>query len=397
MPPDLLTLDPAASAAMPFRGVASTDLADPIPSVLPDSQFSLDLSSRDRLSAVRERVEADDRGKRDLVVARHELLMQQGKLTLPESYEDEFPTCLTLSPWARSQACQRLGIPAGYFGRCWAPLQDAQFNHWLWRTAKQDDPPDWADDEAGAEGPDRTDTTERWLLRCKGSEARAVLSSRYAPLDNRALLDALTPLVERRFEVKGLSLTPESLHLRLVDPHLAREVLPDDRLLVGLHIANSEVGARAVTVDALVYRLVCTNGLIRLVNGRSLLHRRHIWRLGNSLPDALERAVGEAVTAGAGLLERLAWATQAPVPHMERTLETLGKQWDLTQETQKALRQALLITPPSQQETVYGLVNALTLAAQSLPPDGRYHLEARAGRLLDHGLPRQNPTGLPIE
>jgi len=61
-------------------------------------------------------------------------------------------------------------------------------------------------------------------------------------LDNADLLGTLVPLLEDRFEVRGIALTSESLHLRLVDPRYAREVLLDDRLLAGVHVANSEVG-----------------------------------------------------------------------------------------------------------------------------------------------------------
>ena len=55
----------------------------------------------------------------------------------------------------------------------------------------------------------------------------------------------------------------EALHLRVVHHTRYREVLPDDTLTVGIHISNGEVGRRSVRVDAVVYRLVCTNGLIR--------------------------------------------------------------------------------------------------------------------------------------
>ena len=217
---------------------------------------------------------------------------------------------------------------------------------------------------------------------------RGILSQRYVRLDNRHLLDCLLPLLQSRYEVKHLALTPESLHLRLVDPDLTRDVLPNDRLMVGLHVANSEVGRRAVSVDALVYRLVCANGLIRLVRGRSLLRHRHVSWDEPRFAEALQKALGEALTAGAGLIEQLAWAAKTPIPDVDGTLAALVQQGSLTQELREGVRRALLGTPPSQQETVYGLVNALTFVAQGLCPDDRYDLEVLAGRLLENGLPR---------
>jgi hypothetical protein len=73
---------------------------------------------------------------------------------------------------------------------------------------------------------------------------------------------------------------------------------------------------------------------------------------------------------------------------VDGTLAALVQQGSLTQELREGVRRALLGTPPSQQETVYGLVNALTFVAQGLCPDDRYDLEVLAGRLLENGLPR---------
>ncbi len=340
-------------------------------------QPTLDLPTRHGLRELQQRIQQDDQDKWDLTVPRDRLALAQGQLVLPEEHLDEHPELLTLSPWATAQACQRLGIPAPYFVRCSAPLQDAQFNHWAWRIGIE--PDDETDGKAGTPRP--------WLLRCQGEGVRAVLSDRYAPLDNADLLGTLVPLLEDRFEVRGLSLTPESLHLRLVDPRLCREVLPNDRLMVGVHVANSEVGRRSVTVDALVWRLVCLNGMVRLVRGKSLLRQRHISWDRPRFADALRVAVSEAVTAGAGLIDRLQTATHEPVPDVEGVVRAIARQAALTRSVQERVLQALSATAPPQQDRVYGLVQALTFTAQSLPPDDRYDLEVVAGRLLDEGLP----------
>ena len=387
MPPDLSLLppDPAAPAAM-----RPSQAAFPLPE--PSPQFALDIPARRGLDEVRERIHADNTGKWDLTLPRHRLMLRGGRLVLPSGYEDEYPERLTLSPWATAQACQRLGIPTAYFRKCPPPLRDAQFNHWAWREQAQQEYDLPLDDEdmepVPVAEPPVPAKPDGWLLRAKGSEVRGILSQRYVRLDNQQLMDCLVPLLESRYEVKSLALTGESLHLRLIDPSLARDVLPNDRLMVGLHVTNSEVGRRAVSVDALVYRLVCTNGLIRLVRGKSLLRQRHISWEQPRFVDALHRALCEALTAGAGLIEQLAWAVRTPVPNVEGTLTALMQQGSLTQSLQEGVRRALLGTPPSQQETVYGFVNALTFVAQGLCPDDRYDLEVLAGRLLENGLPR---------
>jgi len=395
MPPSLSPLadplplaDPSGSAPAALPPTQTATPLNPLPPSHPSAsapsasdQFALDLPVRQGLDEVRGRVLADDEGKWDVILPRQSLLMDRGTLLLPSEYEGDYPPAMTLSPWATAQACTRLGIPTAYFRRCPLPLQDAQFNHWAWKGNGIHEDGTW-DDEPEAP-PTQGEAPERWLLRAKEGQVRGILSQRYVRLDNHQLLDCLHPLLRSRYEVKSLALTEESLHLRLVDPALARDVLPNDRLVVGLHVANSEVGRRAVSVDALVYRLVCANGLIKLVRGRSLLRHRHVSWDEPRFASSLERALGEALTAGAGLIEQLSWAARTPVADVDGTLTALVHQGSLTQELRERVRRALLGTPPSQQETAYGLVNALTFVAQGLCPDDRYDLEVLAGRSHD--------------
>jgi len=238
-------------------------------------QFSLPLPRRPDLDTAFDRVRLDDSGKWDVRPARKEFSLRGGQVCLPPAYEDDCPAALSLTPWATGQLCARLSIPTPYFKRCPPCLRDSQVNYWL-RYAPA--PTGEEDEDAGpfAE-PDEPHLAagwdDTWLLRGRKDRLRGILSSRYAALDNAQLLDALRPLLldrQERLEVKDFALSEESLHLRLVDPQLAREVLKDDRLMVGFHVSNSEVGRHSVRVDALVWRLVCSNGLIRLVNGKSL-------------------------------------------------------------------------------------------------------------------------------
>lgn len=379
---DSLTLPIGEYHARLDQPAGLTPLALPVPVSAPPVpdwaqwQNVQDLPMRHGLNELHRQIERDDQHKWDLTIPRGRLALANGRLILPEEYAGEYPESLTLTPWATAQVCQRLGIPTPYFLRCPLPLRDAQFNHWAW---SQDQEPDEDNPKSGSPRP--------WLVRCQREGVRAVLSDRYAPLDNADLLGTLVPLLEDRFEVRGIALTSESLHLRLVDPRLAREVLPDDRLLAGVHVANSEVGRRSVTVDALVWRLVCLNGLVMLVKGRSLLRQRHISWDRPRFADALRVAVSEAAMAGAGLIDRLQAATREPVPDVEGVIRAIARQASLTQAVQEKVLSALRATPPPQQERVYGLVQALTFTAKSLPPDDRYDLEVTAGRLLDEGVP----------
>lgn len=330
------------------------------------------------LCDVQERIQSDDNDKWDQVLERDEMRMQEGRLRFPRLYRADHPRGLALTRWAETQLCQRLSIPTSYYRRCPSRLQDDQVNYWLHMEAETQTP---------------SEKPERWLLRAKADTLRGILSERYARVNNTDVFQSLAPLVNAHYEVAWLALTEESLHLRLVDPRLSRDVLPGDRVIAGLHIANSEVGKRSVTVDALVYRLVCANGLVRLVKGRSLLHQRHVGMTSARMEMAISKAIKEAIVQGTGFMERMTWATREPISDVEAAISTLGATWGLSETLQAQVTTSLKQETRGQQETLYGLVNAVTNVAQTLLPDERYSLEALAGQLLERGLPRLEPQG----
>ena len=143
-----------------------------------------------------------------------------------------------------------------------------------------------------------------------------------------------------------------------------------------------------MTVDALIYRLVCQNGLIRLVRGKSLMHQRHIHLAAPRFQEALEGAVLGALDEAGRFVEQIRVAAVTPVPDVGAVLALLGRQEALSKGFLEAAERSLRSEPSGQQETVWGLANGLTQAGQALSPDARYAVEALAGRLIEHGPPR---------
>lgn len=324
------------------------------------------------LDEVRDHVQADSLGAWDTYASRDQLAFKDGQL----AFDDKLGVERRLTPtnWATGQLCSRLGIPAPYFRKCPPVLQDVQANYWLREADRL------------SETREAEDKSKRWMLRAKGETLRAVLSERYSPLDNSELLDALMPTLSARYRVDWFALADEGLHLRIVDPDRAREVLPDDELSVGIHISNSEVGFRSVTVDALIYRLVCKNGLIRLVKGRSLMRQRHVHLARPRLLASLEEAVASAWNEAEGFLGQVKRTTLMPVDDVEGTIERLGERWHLPKPVQDDVLLSLRREPAPVQETVYGVVNALTNVAQRLSDEARYDMEVLAGHVAEQGV-----------
>lgn len=373
---------------------------------------SLTPHAKPTLDEVRDRIQADDSGKWDTILPKNELVMQGGKLQLPNDYESHACDNLAPTPWATGQLCGRLGIPTAYFRRCPARLQDTQFNFWCGYDSESSEsfypgeslPPascypesegysyenDYAESEPTAYRNGFTHNvsadvkaSEYWLLRARDESLRAVLTERYSPLDNCVLLEALRKSLPPHLQVQWMALDDESFHLRLFDPNLRRDVRSDDPLQAGLHIANSEVGKRSVTVDAVVYRKVCSNGLIRLIKGKSVLQQRHIGVAPAHFTVLLRQAMQQALLAAQEFMAQMAAAADQPLNDVEKELKQLVTQWKLSQNFVEHVQASLQQEDARYQETVFGLVNAVTHAAQTLDADRRFEMETVAGKLLE--------------
>lgn len=325
-----------------------------------------------RRSELFDRLYDDDLGKWDETRSLNDLSMSGGSLVISPRDAERPP--LRVNQWATSQLCQQLGIPTSYFRRCPSELQDVQVNHWLKETRAREA----VDDRRRSNGP------THWLIRGKGDLVRGILSERYSRLDNVDLIPVLEPYLFDGYVIESFSVTEVSFHLRLIRPDSKRLIRVGDEAMAGLHISNSEVGLRALTVDSVVYRLVCTNGLILTVNGKSHLHQRHVGISERGLADRFQGAVTSALTSAQGGLDAFEASVMIPVEDPETAIAQIADRNELSDEFAKLVSAHLRAEPTSVQMTRFGLVNALTSAAQTREsPDERYRIEAIAGRLLN--------------
>ena len=346
-------------------------------------QMNLGTGQLVSFAQVREQVRLDDAGKWDEVVPRHELRMREGELVLPSSGTERH---LQLLPLASGQFAGRLGIPASYWRVLPNELKDRNANYWLQAGHRQDDQKEQGEEHGTARR--GAGKPEKWLLRSRFGTVRAVLSEHYSPLDNGSLCETLVPLLESRHRVSWFGLEDEGFHLHIVDPDRVRAVLPGDDYFCGIYIGNSETGTRSVSCEAYLMRLVCSNGLVAMLEGQSLLRRRHIHIESDRFRRTLAEAVQTGLEVADGFIETLRRATTQIVPDPGLTLERLAERWQLSETTQNVARAAIQREAPNVQETCYGVVQGLTEAAQLLPDTARHDLEVLAGKLAENGVPK---------
>ena len=61
---------------------------------------------------------------------------------------------------------------------------------------------------------------------------------------------------------ESCQLTDSRMYIKVVNTRLEAEVVPGDIVQSGIIISNSEVGLGSVSIQPLVYRLVCSNGMV---------------------------------------------------------------------------------------------------------------------------------------
>lgn len=190
------------------------------------------------LKAMAERLQDEQDKKRDFVASTAALNMDADAVLAVNSHGR-----FSVRPYMHGQISQALNIPKPYYDRMLADAPDllaANVNRWF-----------------------RTDPEPR-MVRTIGNEARALLSSRFRPLDNFDLAEAVLPILldDTQLRVESSALTETRMYIKAISARITAEVVPGDVVQAGIVISNSEVGAGSVKIEPLLYRLICANGAI---------------------------------------------------------------------------------------------------------------------------------------
>lgn len=109
-----------------------------------------------------------------------------------------------------------------------------------------------------------TTDPKRRMVRTLDGTARAFLSDSYRRIDNFQIAETVLPIIAEieGAKVESCEITDERMYIKVVNPRLEREVSVGDAVQSGIMITNSEVGLGSMTIQPLVYRLVCSNGMV---------------------------------------------------------------------------------------------------------------------------------------
>lgn len=316
--------------------------------------------------------------KQDLIADTRELhLAHTGELLVGDQ-------SLPVNSHAHRQIAARLGIPAKYYDRM---RQDAP-------QLLADNVNEWF-----------TQEPERRMLRTLDGNVRAFLSDRYRRIDNEDVAEAVLPLVldqaqAGNLEIVSAEITDTRMYLQATFPKVVGEVKQGDVVQSGFILRNSEIGAGSFSLDPLIYRLVCLNGMVRTDGG---LKKYHVGRRAETqdgsfeifseetqrLDDAaLMAKIRDLVTAFSNqevfdqTLERMRAAAQsAEIAHPTKAIEVLTKRGMISGGEGESVLANLIRGGDLSQ---WGLVNAVTAQAHHTEDyDRSVEFEELGGKVLD--------------
>jgi hypothetical protein len=303
---------------------------------------------------VKKQISRDDMGKHDIVVEPESVrwLTPDGAFLLEADGEGPY----SLSEWAECQLCARLGIPVKYFRNCPGELKKMQVEYLIKH---------------------RSEKRMRWRLRLKGNRIRGLVSGSYQPFDDSTVASVWESIGQcERFRYESL-LDDTSFFLRAIAPNGEDGSDGLGGLLTGFYIRNSEVGRSGISAGPIVYRLICSNGLVVAQDRKALLYKRHIWIDEAAIAEMLNYAVAGAINLSHKTTEMMAEARKKPM-----SLDALVQRLDNLELTEQLRQQTLDAFIADGNHNAFGVVNALTSTARGLPPHERYELERSAGKIL---------------
>lgn len=327
------------------------------------------------LVALATKIQAQREAKKDFVADTDELMMSSDGKELSVGEHGEYG----INKTAHDQIAGRIGIPAKYYERMRgeAPeLLATNVNHWF------------------------SSNPERRMVRTLDNNVRAFLSDRYQRIDNHEIAEVALPVLMNIPELKIVSseITEHRMYIQAVTPRTMMDVKVGDAVQAGVIISNSEIGAGAVSVSPLVYRLRCLNGMVMTDQkyrayhvGRKVEDNEALWADDTRKADdrAVLLKVRDMIAAAVDAVrfrenvERMAGLTSLEVKKdAAKAVELLSDKVGANETERASILTALI---KGGDLSAWGMINAVTAQAHSteISYDRAVEFETAGGMLLN--------------
>jgi hypothetical protein len=281
---------------------------------------------------------------------------------------DKIP--MKINNWATSQLFQKMDMPTKYFSELLE--RDPELTSYHFNKVFKNEP-------------------KRMLIRTHSFSndkpcIRGVLSDLYSVLDNITVANSLLqilPQFSTEVKLESSYIEDRYLHLRILFPTTQRELglttrKVGDIVQAGVDIVNSEVGFSSLNIAALVWRLVCTNGM-RSVTEESYFSQRHIHVESDIFTKNMSFAIYSGIKGAIKTIDSFSALKEIDVPYALEAIPVVGERLDIPKYIVKDAQEEWQTEEDS---TAYGIVNSFTAAAKRLSNDARLEMEKTAFIIL---------------
>jgi hypothetical protein len=282
-----------------------------------------------------------------------------------------------VNDWATGQLATRTGIPVRYMRTMPNELRAVNVNHWLAQFDR--------------------DKQNSWLFRTYTSDTeglvRGILSERFSPFDDYEFVEIINKFFGESnadVEIKWWHRDETGFHLRLVFNDLTTQVgtLEDgspDVHKVGLHIENSEVGAKSIRITPLVWRLVCSNGMMGWGknNDMEIFTQRHIYLKQHEMYGRVVEAIGNALKVGDTAIDKLLKAKQTKIEDPLEVIKKLSQKAKYSEKLTEKFQGTFMVESGN---TAFHVIQAFTRGCQELPADQRVQVETDVNKFMEEML-----------
>lgn len=267
-----------------------------------------------------------------------------------------------ITQFAFSQLCSRMGVPANYIKKCFATGKE--------ELALQNFRA-WADEAKG-----------NLMVRENDGVVRAVLSDSYSPFDSYQVLRALKYTVDmKRWIPTQVYLSEDRLVVRFVD-FTPLPINDGSPLYIGFTVSSSDVGRGSLNIKMMVYRSVCTNGLLISDMGGTLYRQHHIGAaMTESKLQEFNRVFSELDFTAKAIIDNIGNCRKSRLADYEMTMlvEKAKRDMKLSEKSVEKLQNLVATT---YEPTRWGVINGLTELAQDFTLETRLAIENYAGELF---------------
>lgn len=273
-----------------------------------------------------------------------------------------------ISDFALGQLSTKAGVPTSYLRRCLEKQKP---------VLARDNINTWLKDQRG-----------NMFIREHNRRVRGILSDRYAVYDTIDALDVIANTVDtNRLSVKGYSLSPERFHLRFAQTEQMN--VPNEDLFAGLSIDNSDVGRSTLSVRFLVFKKVCTNGLIVAKGNGELFRQKHMGLTSERFAEEFSENMKNFPQIVAEVEDRIKATKEAPLFYnfdyknkveLDALIKEIKEDASVSDTTANNVIE--IVRSGRYENNRWGYINALTEAAQPLSLEERLDVEKYAGSLL---------------